>query len=83
MIPLIRRIFHALLWDELAARRWLRGGLLGFATGGLAFADQLAAIVAAPGAVKSIKVAAVVCAFVGAMVNLGEKNPKPEDAPKE
>lgn len=78
MIPLIQRIVHALLYDEMAARRWLRGGLFGFATGGLAFADQLAAIVSSPGAVKGIKVAAVVSGFVAAMINLGEKNQKAE-----
>lgn len=75
MIPLVRRLFRALLWDELAVRRWLRGGALAFAAGGIAFADQLASIVGAPGAVRGIKIAAVICGFVGGAITAGERNP--------
>lgn len=88
MIPLLRSVIHALLWDAMAARRWLRGAMLAFSGGGLAFADNLAGIVGAPGAVKAIKVAAVVCGFVAGAISVGEPNPKPTpplapEAPKE
>lgn len=80
MIPLLKRIVHALLWDELAAVRWLRGALLMFAAGGVAFADQLAAVLGeggSPGTVRAIKIAALVAGFLGGAVTAGQRNPPP------
>jgi hypothetical protein len=68
MLPLIRKLVVAFFLDELAFRRWLRGGLLALAGGGMAFAGDLADLIGAPGAVKTIKVASVVAGFIaGAM----------------
>ena len=76
MVPLIKRLVKALLWDELAAKRWLRGGLLTAAAGGVAFADQLATTLGDPSWVKGVKVAAIICGFLGGAITAGEKNRK-------
>lgn len=76
MIPLFRKLWDALLNDEMAVRRWLRAGLMAMAGSGLAFADQIAQTVGSPGAVKTVKITAVVCGFISVMINLGEKNEK-------
>jgi hypothetical protein len=83
VIPLVRSIVYALLWDAAAVRRWLRGASIAFAVGGVAFADQLAGVIGAPGAVKTIKVVAALCAFIGGAISVGEKNapPSPPAAP--
>jgi hypothetical protein len=78
MIPLLKHLLSRLLNDELAVRRWGRAALMGAAAGGLAFADQLAAILEAPGLVRAIKVVAVVCGFLSLAVTAGEKN-RPEE----
>lgn len=78
MITFLRRIFVAFLWDELAFTRWARGLMLMLAAGGMGFADQLAALIGAPGAVKTIKVAAVICGFLGGAITAGERNPREE-----
>ena len=75
-MPLLRKVFDKFLNDEMAVRRWGRAALGAFATGGLAFGEQLAQLVEAPGAVKLIKLAAVVAGFLALAVNLGEPNPK-------
>jgi hypothetical protein len=64
MLPLFRRLFVAFFLDELAFRRWMRGGLFAFAGGGLAFAEQIAGILEVPNAVKWVKAASVVAVFV-------------------
>jgi hypothetical protein len=86
MIPLLKGILHALLWDELAAVRWLRGALLMFAAGGVAFADQLAAVLGeagSAGTIRAIKIAALIAGFVGGAVTAGQRNPpiEPPAAP--
>lgn len=75
MIPLVRSIIHALLWDAMAVRRWLRGLAISFSAGGVAFGDQLAAIVGRPGWATGIKLAAAALAFIGGAISVGEKNP--------
>jgi hypothetical protein len=75
MIPLLKRLWYAVRYDELAVRRWGRALLMGLAGGGIAFADQLAAVLEAPGAVKAIKAAAVGAGFVALMINAGDRNP--------
>jgi len=84
VIPLIKRVFRAFLFDELAAVRWLRGATLAFAAGGLAFADQLASVIAPdgapePGVVRAIKIAAVICGFLAGAITAGERNAKPAE----
>lgn len=82
MIPLVRSIVYALLWDERAVRRWLRGLAVSFAVGGATFADQAAAIIGRPDWTTKIKLAALVLAFIGGAISVGEKNPDPaEPAP--
>lgn len=76
MIPLIRSVVHALLWDAMAVRRWLRGLSVSFAVGGVAFADSVADVIGHPGAGKVIKVAALALAFIGGAISVGEPNPK-------
>ncbi len=77
MKKLLLDILSALWNDDMAARRWLRGASHTLALGGLAFADQIAALINAPGAVKAIKLAAIVCAFMGGAISVGEKNAQP------
>ena len=82
MWPMLKRVANAMLFDELAVRRWARGALLTFAAGGVAFADQLADLVHAPGAVKTIKVIAVICGFIGGAISHGEPNASVVEVPK-
>lgn len=70
----------AFLFDPLAFVRWMRGLMLAVAAGGVAFADQLAALVGAPGWVKAIKIAAIVCGFIAGSITAGERNPAPSPA---
>lgn len=81
MIPLVRSIVHALLWDAMAVRRWLRALAVSFSVGGATFADQAAAIIGRPGWAIGIKLAALVLAFVGGAISVGEKNPPPPASP--
>lgn len=80
MIPLLKHVFIAFFLDELAFRRWLRGGMLAIAGSGLAFADQIGALLDAPGAVKGIKIAAVVAGFIAGAMQSSAK-PRVEPAP--
>jgi hypothetical protein len=75
MIPLLQHLFHSFFFDELAFTRWLRGGCLAVAASGLAFADQLGALLAAPRIVLYVKVSAVVCGFVAGAITAGQRNP--------
>jgi hypothetical protein len=74
MITLIKHMFAKLLYDELAVRRWLRAGLLFAGTAGVAFADQLAALVQDEGLARYLKIGGIVCAAAGGAVTAGEKN---------
>lgn len=78
MIPLVRSIVHALLWDAMAARRWLRGLAVTFSIGGVAFADQVAVEIGHGVAGRTVKVIALVLAFIGGSISVGQQNPKPE-----
>lgn len=80
MIPMFRKLWFKIRYDEVAVRRWGRALLMAFAGGGIAFADQLAAITGSDG--KWIRIAAVVAGFVSVAINLGEKNEKPPEAPQ-
>jgi hypothetical protein len=74
VIPLLSDFFYAFFFDERAARRWLRGGLLAFAGTGLGFADQLGAALGSAGIAKWVRVAAIVSGFVaGAMQSSAAK----------
>lgn len=79
MIPLFKHLLDKLLHDELAVRRWGRALLMAVATGGLAFADQLAQILGSE--VKAVKIAAVVAGFLSLAVTAGERNAKPDNPP--
>ncbi|MEM2161033.1 MAG: hypothetical protein QXN55_08780 [Candidatus Nitrosotenuis sp.] len=74
MIPLIKKLAKALLYDELTFVRWARGIAIGMSAGGVAFADQLAEAIGAPGAVKTIKITAAICGLAGGMITAGQKN---------
>jgi hypothetical protein len=89
MIPLLRKLWNALLNDEVAVRRYLRATLMALATGGVGFADQIAAQIgpawppAELGAlVMKIKIIALVSGFISVMINLGDKNPQKTEEPK-
>src|SRR6266540_1344494 len=79
MIPLVRSIVHAMLWDPLAVRRWLRGLAISFSLGGVAFADQVAAVLGTPGSAKTVKIVALALAFIGASISIGQQNAKPPE----
>jgi hypothetical protein len=68
MLPLIARLVHAFFFDERAARRWLRGGLMAFAGGGVAFADQLGAALNSQSAAKWVRIAAIASGFVAGSI---------------
>jgi hypothetical protein len=74
MIPLIKRLLNSFLHDEGAVTGWIRGAMLTFGASGLAFADQIGAIIDAPKAVKFIKITSAVCFFIGGAIRAGEKN---------
>ena len=76
MITFFKKFLAAFLYDELAFTRWIRGGMLAVAGGGVAFADQLAGTIGAPGAVKIIKTTAIICGFMAGAITAGEKNGK-------
>ena len=66
MIKLLATVLHAFLFDENAARRWLRGTIAVLATTGAAYADQVAAVFpqsVAHQAGAFIRGASVLCAF--------------------
>lgn len=76
MIPLIKRLINSLLFDELAAIRWIRGFLLALAGSGAAFGDQLADVLGVPEIGSWIKGASIVAGFIGGAITAGERNPK-------
>lgn len=78
MIPLIKRLIHTFLFNEGAVVGWIRGTMLTFAVSGVAFADQLSELIGAPGYVKTIKVVAIICGFIGGVIRAGEMNAKPQ-----
>lgn len=66
MIKLLATVLHAFLFDENAARRWMRGTIGILATAGAAYADQAAAVLPAPISAKGaaiIRGLSVLCAF--------------------
>ena len=76
MIPLVKRLIHAFLFDEGAVIGWIRGMMMMFAASGIAFADQIASVVeGGPRLVKVIKLLAIVCGFIAGAIRAGEKNP--------
>ena len=81
MFTFFQKFFYTFLHDEMKFRRWMRSLLMAVATGGMGFADQMAALVNAP--VKWIKVSAVIAGFISVAINLGENNPKGEEAEKQ
>jgi hypothetical protein len=83
MIPMLKNLWSRLLHDESAFRRWTRAALMGIAAGGIAFADQLDALLdGSGGLIKTIKVASVVAGFVSLMISVGEKNAQVSPAPE-
>jgi len=77
MIPLVRSILHALLWDAMAVRRWLRGLAVAFSLGGVAFADGVAEVIGHPGWARAVKITALGLAFIGGAISIGERNAAP------
>lgn len=78
MLTLLKRLWRKLLYDEMAVRRWGRAGLMAVAGSGLAFADGIAGVLEAPGAVRAIKLTAVIAGFLSVAINLGDRNPRPQ-----
>lgn len=81
MLPLICKLLHAFFFDEKAARRWLRGGLMAFAAGGLAFADQLGSALGSPGIAKWLRVAAILAGFVAGAIQSSAAKPRLKAVP--
>lgn len=82
MIPLIRRLLYALLWDELAARRWARGALMWLGGAGItvmAVGWDVASKWTAREWVGRLAFAAVLGA--AGMVTAGERNPREQQLP--
>lgn len=77
MIPLFRNLVQALLYDELAARRWIRGLLLGVAMAGaqLAAAGDAAALWTTRQ--WAIRIVFALFAAAAGMVTAGERNARP------
>jgi hypothetical protein len=63
--------------DELKVARWTRAIFITFSTSGLAFADQLAAMLGNAAWVTYVRVAAVVAGFISLAITAGQKNPPP------
>lgn len=76
MKPLFKKIAHSLWHDEMAARRWARGLLVGFGVTG-AGAVQLA-----PERWRlPLFLVAGLVGCVGGLISVGEPNPKPPADP--
>ena len=70
MRPLLRQAWNSLVNDEMAARRWLRGLLIGFGVSGAG------AVPYAPERWRFyLLLGAGLAGCAGALINLGEKNP--------
>ena len=81
MWPALKSIARALLFDELAFRRWFRAACLGYALSAGLFAQQLAELIAAPKLIRDIKVSAIAIGFIAGLTSIGEKN-KPTTPPQ-
>jgi hypothetical protein len=77
MIPMIHDAWNALVHDEMAARRWIRGLLVGFGVGGAG------AVGYAPEKWRFwLYLAAGLSACVGGLISIGQQNePKTPAAP--
>lgn len=82
MKTLITKTLHALWTDELAARRWIRGGLLWAGAVGTQLVSA-GAEAAEQWTLRQWAVRLLVAGIVGAagMVTAGERNPKPQCTP--
>lgn len=73
MKKLLKKAWHALVTDEMAARRWARILLVGFGVSGVG---------AVPYAAEKWRLwlflAASLAGCIGAAINLGQPNPTPE-----
>lgn len=76
MFPAIRAFIHAFFFNETAFLRISRALIMTIAAGGMGFAQDVASILGAPGAVKSVKIVSVVCMGLALMLGAGDKNPK-------
>jgi hypothetical protein len=74
MIPLLKDLWYRFRYDPLFVRRWGRAALMAVAGSGLAFGDQLAAVLDAPGAVKAVKIVAIVAGLLSVAITAGERN---------
>jgi len=76
MIPLLRKLLHGFFFDERAARRWIRGGLMAFAASGVAFADQLGSALGSPTATKWVRVTAIIAGFAAGAIQSSAAKPR-------
>lgn len=78
MIPLFRGLVHALLYDELAAKRWIRGFML-WLGGSAVMVASVGWEVAQAWSLREwfgrLSIAGIL--GLGGMITAGEKNPKP------
>lgn len=72
MKPLLKHLWYALRYDELAVRRWSRALVLGLATGATGFAD---ALTDSPEGAKWIRIAGATAALIAGAITAGERNP--------
>lgn len=79
MIPLIRKFFHAILFDELAARRWIVGFIVWSGSVGTNVLAYPWDDVKTWGVGEwGYRLAAAAALSVGVMVATGQKNQNPE-----
>lgn len=79
MIPLIKHLLHALLFDENAARRQFRGFIGALAASGALYADKVAELGGGPHLVTAVRAVAFLC--VVAVAVHGDATTKPEVQP--
>lgn len=80
MFPFFARFFRMFARDEAFFERVCRAVLMAFATGGVAFGDQLATAAGLPRWGQGIKVAGMVCGFLSLLIPAGQKNPEEHPA---
>lgn len=73
MIPLARKLWYAVRYDELAVRRWSRGLVLTLSASAASFAPD---ITATPEQARIVRIVGVVAALIAGMITAGEKNPE-------
>lgn len=83
MKTIIVKLLHALLYDELAVRRWVRGGCIALAVGGPTLINQMSDLLGgSTKLLQALKGLTILCGFVGGAITAGERNVRPEEQPQ-